>query len=165
MKKSPLIVLFLTVMIDLIGFGIIIPILPLYAQDFGASGLKVGFLMGIFSLMQLIFLPFWGRLSDRIGRRPVLLISIAGNSVSLLICALAQDYWTLFFARMVAGICSSNISVANAYIADSTPADQRAKGMGKIGAARGIATDESPYCRSAWWSFHCPPPPARYRSR
>ena len=153
MKKSPLIVLFLTVMIDLIGFGIIIPILPLYAQDFGASGLKVGFLMGIFSLMQLIFLPFWGRLSDRIGRRPVLLVSIAGNCASLLICALAQDYWTLFVARMVAGICSSNISVANAYIADSTSPEERAKGMGKIGAARGIGFVLGPALGGAFAEF------------
>ncbi len=138
LKRSPLAVLILTVMMDLIGFGIIIPILPLYAKNFGASGLQVGLLMGIFSLMQLVFLPFWGRLSDRIGRRPVLLISIAGNAVSLLICALASDYWTLFVARLFAGVCSSNISVANAYIADSTELEHRAKGMGKIGAARGI---------------------------
>jgi multidrug resistance protein len=131
-------VVFLTVMVDLIGFGIIVPILPLYAENFGASGLKIGMLMGIFSLMQLIFLPLWGRLSDRIGRRPVFLISIAGNALSLLLCAFAGDYWTLFMARLIAGICSSNISVANAYVADCTPPEDRARGMGKIGAARGI---------------------------
>ena len=84
MKKSPLMVVFLTVMVDLIGFGIIVPILPLYAENFGASGLKISMLMGIFSFMQLIFLPLWGRLSDRIGRRPVFLISISGNALSLL---------------------------------------------------------------------------------
>ncbi len=131
-------VVFLTVMVDLIGFGIIVPILPLYAENFGASGLKIGMLMGIFSFMQLIFLPLWGRLSDRIGRRPVFLISISGNALSLLLCAFAGDYWTLFLARLVAGICSSNISVANAYVADCTPPEERARGMGKIGAARGI---------------------------
>ena len=137
-KKSPLLVVFLTVMIDLIGFGIIVPILPLYAESFGASGLKIGLLMGIFSLMQLIFLPWWGRLSDRIGRRPVFLISITGNALSLLMCGFATHYWALFAARMFAGIFSSNISVANAYVADCTAPEDRARGMGKIGAARGI---------------------------
>src|SRR6478735_4687891 len=118
--KSPLGIIFLTIAIDLIGFGMVVPLLPLYAQQFGATGTQVAFLFASYSLMQFLFAPVWGRLSDRVGRRPVLLASIAGNAVALLCFGLAPTYAWLLAARLVAGLCTANISVANAYVADIT---------------------------------------------
>src|SRR3954447_4701824 len=138
MRKPSLLVIFLTVFIDLIGFGIVLPLLPIYSRNFGASGLMIGVIMASFSLMQFFFAPLWGRLSDRIGRRPVLLISLAGSTLSYLIFGLAPNYSWLLIARAFGGVFAANISTAQAYIADvTTPAD-RAKGMGLIGAAFGI---------------------------
>ncbi|MBM3802136.1 MAG: MFS transporter [Acidimicrobiia bacterium] len=144
MKKSPLFVLFVTVFIDLIGFGIILPLLPFYAQHFGADALLVGLLSTSFSLMQFLFAPVWGRLSDRVGRRPVILIGLLGSSISYLTFGLAQSLPILFLSRVLAGIAGANISTAQAYIADSTPPSQRAKGMGLIGAAYGLGFTVGP---------------------
>ena len=130
--------MFLTVFIDLIGFGIIIPLLPLYAKQFGASGLEVGFLLMSYSLMQFFFAPMWGRLSDRIGRRPVLMISLATSAVGYTIWGLSTSLAMLFVSRIVAGFGNANLAVAQAYIADVTPAENRAQGMGIIGAAFGL---------------------------
>ena len=138
MKKSPLAVLFVTVFIDLVGFGIVLPLLPFYAAHFGANALLVGLLSTSFSLMQLLFAPVWGRLSDRVGRRPVILAGLLGSSISYLTFGLAQSLVILFLSRSLAGIAGANISTAQAYIADSTPPQQRAKGMGLIGAAYGL---------------------------
>jgi multidrug resistance protein len=135
---SPVTVIFLTVFIDLLGFGIIIPLMPFYAETFGATGLTVGLLMTSFSLMQFLFAPFWGRLSDRIGRRPVILIGLLGSAVSYLLFGLATSLTLLFAARIAAGIAGANIPTAQAYMADVTTPENRAKGMGLVGAAFGL---------------------------
>lgn len=144
MKKSPLVVLFVTVFIDLIGFGIVLPLLPFYAEHFGANALLVGLLSTSFSLMQLLFAPIWGRLSDRVGRRPVILAGLLGSSISYLTFGLAQSLPILFLSRILAGIAGANISTAQAYIADSTQRENRAKGMGLIGAAYGLGFTVGP---------------------
>lgn len=136
--RSPLFVLYLTVFIDLMGFGIVIPILPLYAQDFQATPLAIGWLTGIYSGMQIIFTPILGKLSDRFGRRPVLLISIAGTAVGFALMGMAQSLTLLFIARILAGITGGNISIPQAYIADVTAPEKRSHAMGMIGAAFGL---------------------------
>lgn len=138
MKKSSLFIIFLVVFIDLVGFGIVIPILPYYAKTYGASATMLGWLMTSYSAMQFVFAPIWGRVSDRIGRRPVLLGSMAGIALSMVILGLAPSLLWLFVARTFAGICGANISTATAYIADVTSEKDRAKGMGLIGAAFGL---------------------------
>ncbi|MFP5502938.1 MAG: MFS transporter [Candidatus Sericytochromatia bacterium] len=138
MKKAPLLILFITVFLDLLGFGIVLPLLPYYAVDFGADAFAVGGLLAIYSLAQLIFSPLWGRLSDRVGRRPVILLSLVGSSIGLTVFGLANTLWLLFASRLFSGITAATISVAQAYIADSTTAENRAKGMGIIGAAFGL---------------------------
>jgi MFS family permease len=130
--------MFLTVFIDLIGFGIIIPLLPLYAKQFGANAFVVGLLMMSYSLMQFFFAPMWGRLSDRIGRRPVLLISLTVSAIGYSIWGFADSLWMLFLSRIVAGFGNANLAVAQAYVADVTPEDYRSQGMGMIGAAFGL---------------------------
>jgi multidrug resistance protein len=136
--RSPLFVLYLTVFIDLMGFGIVIPILPLYAQDFQATPLAIGWLTGIYSGMQIIFTPILGRLSDRFGRRPVLLVSIVGTAVGFALMGMAQSLTLLFIARILAGITGGNISIPQAYIADVTAPEKRSHAMGMIGAAFGL---------------------------
>ena len=131
-------VIFLTVLLDLLGFGIVIPILPLYAEKLHATDFETGILLAIYSVMQLFFSPIWGRLSDRAGRRPVLLISILGSCGSQLGYALAPSFWWLVVARGFAGVCGANITAAQAYIADVTDEKSRAAGMGMLGAAMGL---------------------------
>src|SRR6185312_15700921 len=138
MKDKRLLIIFLTVFIDLVGFGIIIPMNPYLAEAFGASPFQVGLLMSVYSLMQFIFSPFWGQLSDRVGRRPVILISLLGGAASHLGFAFATSFWALVLARSLAGLFGGNLSAARAYIADITPEKDRSKGMGLIGAAFGI---------------------------
>ncbi|MEO8035995.1 MAG: MFS transporter [Acidobacteriota bacterium] len=138
MRKTSLVVLFLTVFIDLIGFGMVIPFLSFYAREYGASGLKVGAVVGVYSIMQFFFAPIWGRLSDRIGRRPVILISLATSAAGYLLFGFARSLWVLFASRLIAGAGGANIGTAQAYIADSTTPENRAKGMGIIGAAFGM---------------------------
>lgn len=135
---SPLVIIFVTVFIDLIGFGIIIPLLPFYAQEFGASAFTIGMLSMSFSLMQFLFAPVWGRLSDLFGRRPIILVGLAGSAVSYTIFGLATSLTTLFVARCLAGIAGANIPTAQAFIADTTTLENRARGMGLIGAAFGL---------------------------
>jgi multidrug resistance protein len=135
---SPLVIIFVTVFIDLLGFGIIIPLLPFYAESYGASAFVVGMLGTSFSLMQFLFSPVWGRLSDRIGRRPIILIGLAGSCVSYLVLALAGSLSLIFLARIVGGIAGANIPTAQAYIADVTTPENRARGMGLVGAAFGL---------------------------
>jgi DHA1 family tetracycline resistance protein-like MFS transporter len=140
MKRSPLVVIFTTVFIDLVGFGIVIPVLPFYAEGsrFNATPRTVGLLFASYSVMQLIFAPILGRLSDKYGRRPVLLISIIGTGIGFLILGFATTLWMLFVGRILDGITGGNISTAQAYIADITTKEDRAKGMGLIGAAFGL---------------------------
>ena len=137
-QRSPLFVLFLTVFIDLVGFGIIIPILPLYAENFHATPMAIGWLTGIYSGMQIIFTPILGKLSDRFGRRPVLLVSIAGTAVGFALMGMADSLTLLFVARILAGITGGNISIPQAYIADVTAPEKRSRAMGMIGAAFGL---------------------------
>jgi len=136
--RSPLAVVFLTVFIDLMGFGIVIPLLPIYAERMHATPFAAASLVGVYSLMQLAFAPFWGALSDRIGRRPVLLVSLAGSTMSYLLLGAASTVTALFVARILAGVAGANIPVAQAYIADVTSEAERARGMGLIGAAFGL---------------------------
>jgi MFS family permease len=130
--------LFLIVLIDLIGFGLVIPLLPFYAVRFGATAPEVTWLMATYSLMQLVAAPFWGRLSDRVGRRPVLMASMTASALAYVWLGAASDLWMLFAARGLAGACAGNIAAAQAYIADITKPEERAHGMGMIGAAFGL---------------------------
>lgn len=135
---SRLAIIFLTIFIDLIGFGIVLPLLPFYAQDFGATPGIIGLLVAIHPAMQFLFGPIWGRLSDRIGRRPILLLGLVGSGVSYMIFGLATNLTWLFASRIMQGIAGANIPVAQAYIADSTDAENRTRGMGLVGAAFGL---------------------------
>jgi DHA1 family tetracycline resistance protein-like MFS transporter len=136
--RSRFAVIFFTILVDLIGFGIIIPILPYYAQRLGASGLGLGALLAVFSGMQFVATAFLGRTSDRVGRRPILLATMLFNALGYLLFAAAHSYGVLFVARVVSGFAGGNISAAQAYVADiTTPAD-RSRGMGILGAAFGL---------------------------
>jgi predicted MFS family arabinose efflux permease len=137
-SRARLGVVFLTVLIDLIGFGLVIPVLPYYAQSFGVAGVGFGALIGVYSLMQFAATIVLGRLSDRVGRRPILLISILFSFTGYLVFALAGSYAVLFLGRTISGFSAGNISVAQAYIADITPPKERSRGMGMIGAAFGL---------------------------
>jgi DHA1 family tetracycline resistance protein-like MFS transporter len=137
-ERSALFVIFTTVFLDLVGFGIIIPIVGLYGRNYGASTFELAVLGSIYSLMQFFFSPIWGHWSDRIGRRPIMLMSLCGSTASYFLFAFAHSLWLLILSRALAGIFAANISTAQAYIADVTEEKDRAKGMGLIGAAFGI---------------------------
>src|ERR1035438_7009478 len=144
-RKPSLLVVFLTVFIDLIGFGIVVPLVPIFSRHYGASGWVIGAIIPSFSAMQFVFSPIWGRLSDRHGRRPILLISTAGAALSYVLFAIGSGFenhaaalWALLVARAFAGICGANITVAQAYIADITPPENRSKRMALIGVAFGL---------------------------
>ena len=137
-NRAALATVFLVVMIDLLGFGIVLPLLPFYAQEFAATPLTIGLLYSVYSLMQLIFSPLWGSLSDRMGRRPIMLLSTLGASLAYILFGFAESLALLFFSRVLAGGMGGNISTAQAYIADVTTKENRARGMGLIGAAFGI---------------------------
>jgi DHA1 family tetracycline resistance protein-like MFS transporter len=137
-SKSPLLVIFTTVFLDLVGFGIIIPLVGIYGRHFGASYFELAILGSIYSLMQFFFSPIWGRMSDRVGRRPILLMSLLGSTLSYFLFAFASNLYIIILSRALAGIFAANISTAQAYIADVTEKKDRAKGMGLIGAAFGI---------------------------
>ncbi len=137
-SRSPLFIIFLVVFFDLLAFGIVIPILPYYSKTFGASAVELGWLMASYSIAQFVFSPVWGAISDRIGRRPVLLVTILGGACAMVATAVAGTFAILLLARVLAGIFGANISTATAYIADVTPAKDRAKGMGIIGAGFGL---------------------------
>jgi multidrug resistance protein len=145
MRKPSVLVIFLTVFIDLIGFGIVVPLVPVYSRHFDAHGVVIGIIIASFSAMQFIFSPIWGRLSDRYGRRPVLLTSTAGAAVSYVMFAVStglENHSTalvmMVVSRAFAGLCGGNITVAQAYIADISPPDQRSRKMGLIGMAFGL---------------------------
>src|ERR1044071_404209 len=117
-------VVWLTVFIDLMGFGLILPILPFYSNRFGAAGLGFGALLGMYSLMQFLATQFLGRLSDRHGRRPILLTTILFSGAGYVLFALSNSFWLLLAARMISGFSSGNISVAQAYVADVTTPEE-----------------------------------------
>jgi MFS family permease len=137
-NKAPMPTLFLIVFVDLVGFGLVIPLLPFYAERFGASPEEVTILVAVYSAMSMFAAPLWGRLSDRIGRRPVLMASTLAGALAYLWLGFADALWMLFAARALAGACAGNIAAAQAYIADVTPPEKRARGMGMIGAAFGL---------------------------
>ena len=128
------------VALDLVGFGVILPILPIYAEDgrFGATPATVGLLVASFSLAQLLFAPVWGRVSDHVGRKPVLVLSLAGTALGSLITGLAGSLWVLFLGRIVDGVSGASVSVAQAAVADVAPPGQRARLLGLLGAAFGL---------------------------
>ena len=128
-------VVFAVVFIDLLGFGIVLPLLPTYATVFHVSPAAIGFLVTSFSLLQLVAVPLWGGVSDRFGRRPVLIVGLVGSTASYVLFAVAHSYWTLLVSRIVAGAMGATIGVAQAYIADVTPPERRAHAMGVLGAA------------------------------
>lgn len=138
MRRSPLLVLFVTIFIDLMGFGIIIPILPIFATQLGANGFMVGVIAMSYSLFQFLFAPFWGNLSDRVGRRPILLISIVIMAGSYVMFAHANTLFLLLLSRVLAGVGAANISAAQAYISDISKPEERVKNFGIIGAAFGL---------------------------
>jgi DHA1 family tetracycline resistance protein-like MFS transporter len=160
MRRSPLIVIFTTVFIDLVGFGIVIPVLPFYAEGtaFNATPRMVGLLFASYSIMQLIFSPILGGLSDKYGRRPVLLLSIIGTGIGFMVLGLATTVWMLFIGRILDGVTGGNISTAQAYIADITTEENRAKGMGLIGAAFGLGFIFGPAIGGilSHWGIHVP---------
>ena len=138
MKKSPLASILSIVFIDLIGFGMIIPILPLYAMRFQASEWQIGILLASYSFMQFLASPVLGWFSDRYGRKPVLLCSLIGSATGYILMANATSLAMLFMARILAGVAGASVGTASAYIADITPPENRSKRIGLIGAAFGI---------------------------
>jgi DHA1 family tetracycline resistance protein-like MFS transporter len=130
--------IWLALFLDLFGFGIVIPVLPFYATEHGASPAVVALLATTFSFAQFMMSPVLGRLSDVHGRRPIMLVSIAGSCMSMLVLGFAATLWMVFLARLVSGICNANVSTANAYIADRVPPADRARYMGMMGSAIGI---------------------------
>lgn len=136
--KRARLTVFLTILLDLIGFGMILPLLPFYAQELHASPFEIGLLFSSYSLTQLLFAPVLGRLSDRVGRRPVLLASIAGGAASYLLFALAPNYGILLLARSLSGLAAANYAIAQAYMADVSPPEERSRAMGLVGAAFGL---------------------------
>ncbi|MFN7825575.1 MAG: MFS transporter [Pseudobdellovibrionaceae bacterium] len=137
-RKSQLAVIFMTVFLFLAGFGIVIPIIPLLGKEFGGTAFQIGALTASYSLMQFLFAPFWGKWSDRVGRRPVLLFCLVGEALAYVVFALARSYEALMVARLLAGFFGASISTASAYISDITPPQERSKGMALIGAAFGL---------------------------
>ena len=137
-SQSPLLLMALTVLIDFTGFGIIIPLLPFWAEHLGASPVQVGLILTVYSLAQLIFLPVLGRFSDRFGRRPIILWSLVIETISLTLTALSGSLTMLLVARFIGGMGAANLGTAQAVVSDTTTPAERAKGMGFIGAAIGV---------------------------
>lgn len=153
-----LLLVFVTALIDMIGFGIIIPILPFFAEHYGANALTIGFLTAVFLLIQFFSAPAWGNLSDRLGRRPVLLICIFATAVSYVIFGMAESLAVLFLARIMGGVFAGKYSTIQAYIADITTPKERSKGMGLFGAAFGLGFILGPVLGGLLgrWSYAAP---------
>src|SRR5579872_855339 len=146
MKRSPLIILFITVVIDLLGFGIVLPLMPLYVGQFTATPVVAGWLTTSFSIMQFIFAPIWGRASDLYGRRPLILMSLLGSSAAFFLFGIAGSLWVLFVARIGAGIrTAASLPTSYAYIADVTTPERRSRGMALIGVAFGTGFAIGPW--------------------
>ncbi|MDO8431970.1 MAG: MFS transporter [Candidatus Binatus sp.] len=136
--RAPRLILFLTVFIDLLGFGIVIPFLPMFAERMGIGAAGIGLIFSSYSLMQFIFAPILGRMSDRFGRKPIIMLGLIGSSLGYLVYGFADSFFWLLAARAIHGACAATISTAQAYVADTTDERDRAKGMGLIGAAFGL---------------------------
>lgn len=151
-------VVFMTVVIDLVGFGIVLPLIPFYATELGAGATEVGLIIASYSAMQFALAPVWGRLSDRFGRRPILILGLVGSGVSYVIFGLAETVAVLLFSRVVAGVMGANVAVAQAFVADTTAEDERAQGMGLIGAAFGLGFVLGPAIGGVLsrWGYHVP---------
>lgn len=156
--KSSKLTLFSIVFVDLLGFGIMIPMLPFYARDLGASAFEIGLLMAAYSIVQFFSAPLWGKASDSFGRKPILMWTVFGQAVCFAIAALAGSYWILLVSRALAGGFGGNISAASAYMADITSTEDRAKGMGLIGAAIGLGFVFGPAIGGilVQWSYEWP---------
>jgi DHA1 family multidrug resistance protein-like MFS transporter len=138
-NRRNIIILFFTLVVIMMGFGMVIPVLPFYIKSFGASGSALGALMASYAISQFLFAPFWGSLSDRYGRKPILMVGVLGNTAAQLLFGFSNALWMLFAARILAGILSSaTLPTAMAYIGDSTSEEERGGGMGLLGAAMGI---------------------------
>ncbi len=155
---SPRLLIFITVFLDIIGFGIVLPLLPSYATAFHVGPTTIGMLVASFSLMQFLLAPWWGNLSDRVGRRPVLLVGLAGSALSYLLFAVADSFWLLLLSRVIAGGMGATVNVAQAYLADITAPEHRGQAMGMIGAAFGFGFVVGPAIGglTAHWSSHAP---------
>lgn len=166
MRRPALGIIWLTVFLDLVGFGIVVPLVPLYGREWGAHGFMLGLIIASFSALQFLCAPVWGRWSDRLGRRPVLLLSTAGAALSYAMFALSSGVsdrttalWLLAASRAFAGACGGNITVAQAYIADITPPEQRSRRMGLIGMAFGLGFIFGPVLGGLslkWWGLSGP---------
>lgn len=158
MKDRPLAVLFTAVLVDMMGFGIVLPLLPFYAESMGATPLQVTILVASFSATQLAAAPLWGRVSDRRGRRPLLIAGLFASAFSYLLFGLAQNFWWLLLSRMAAGAAGGNITIAQAYVADTTSGAERARGMGHLGAASGLGVMLGPAIASLFsgWGLGAP---------
>lgn len=136
--RKPIVVIFITIFIDMLGFGIIIPILPIFSKELGAANYEVGLIAMSFPIMNFLFAPFWGSLSDRYGRRPIILGSVLITTLAYLLFSQSVNLWILLLSRILSGIGSANLSVAQAYVSDVSRPEERAKSMGIIGAAFGL---------------------------
>jgi multidrug resistance protein len=137
-SRAVLLIVFVTILIDFVGFSVLIPVLPLYAERLGAAPHQIGFILTVYALSQLLFLPAWGWVSDRIGRRPVILVSLLGTALSFVVLAGAETIGGIYLARALAGFFAASIGTAQAVVTDVTSAEERARGMGVIGAAFGV---------------------------
>jgi DHA1 family tetracycline resistance protein-like MFS transporter len=136
-NRTVLLIVFTTILIDFVGFTVLIPVLPLFAERLGASGFQVALILTFYALAQLLFLPVWGWVSDRIGRRPVILVSLFGTVCSFVVLAFADTIGMIYLARVLAGFFAASIGTAQAVVTDVTRPSERAGGMGVIGAAFG----------------------------
>jgi DHA1 family tetracycline resistance protein-like MFS transporter len=159
MRRSPLLPIFLIVVVDILGLTIMLPLLPFYAEQFGASPAVVGLLVSTYALCQLVAGPPLGSLSDQMGRKPVLIVSQLGTFIGFLILAAANSLWVVFAARIIDGLTAGNLSIAQAYIADVTTPKDRARSFAVIGIAFGIGFLVGPGVSgylSAHYGFHVP---------
>lgn len=152
--RTTLVVVFATILIDFIGFSVLIPVLPLYAERLGATSVQVGLILSLYALAQLLFLPVWGWVSDRVGRRPVLLVSLAGTAVSFVLLALAESVAAIYAARILSGLFAASIGTAQAVVTDVTPPEERAGGMGVLGAAFGAGMIVGPVLGGGLAALH-----------
>jgi len=158
MDSKRLFSIILVVFIDLLGFSLILPLLPYYAETFAANSFVTGLLVASYAAAQLIGAPVLGRLSDRFGRRPLLLASVFGTFVGFILLGVANTLWMLFAARIIDGFTGGNLSIAQAYISDVTDAKNRSKGLGMIGAAFGLGFIIGPAAGGflSQWGYHVP---------
>ena len=160
-NRKNLFILSFTLVVVTLGFGVVIPIIPFYMENLGARGTELGLLVASYAVMRLVFAPIWGSLSDRVGRKPILMIGIFGYGLTMVLFGLATQLWMLFAARILSGILSSATSPTTmAYIGDSTSEEDRGRGMGILGAAVGLGTIFGPALGGLLAGFcfpsHCP---------